>query len=139
MDIKSSVGRIGESRATKAALLATLVAIVLVAGYRTLTEFPAPDPATYQAVFLANGQAYFGKLSNAGIGYILLKDVHYLVANPQSNDASEAERARKSQLVKLGSEVHEPLPYMYIPKRQILFWENLNPASRVMQGIGSQP
>lgn len=129
--LKRALGHLASLRVTIPVLLIALAATA--AWY--VSRFPRPNPTTYQAVFLTNGQAYFGRLHSLSPGYVRLDDVYYLIANPQPNDTAEAERARKSQLVKLGSEVHEPVPVMYIPKRQILFWENLKADSRLVQGI----
>ena len=42
----------------------------------------------YQAVFLTNGQVYFGKLESGGPQFLRLKDVYYLQTNqdPQKTD-----------------------------------------------------
>lgn len=101
-------------------------------------QFPASDKKTYQAVFLTNGQAYFGKLENISLDYVKLSNIYYLqVPGLQSNDGSEAEKTQKAELIRLGGEVHGPKNYMYIPKRQILFWEDLDPSSKISQVIDS--
>ena len=138
MDIKASVVRFARTRAAKAVLVAACIVVVVFVVYRWVSYFPAPDASTYQAVFLSNGQAYFGKMTSIGLSYVRLDDVYYLVANPQSNDASEADRARKSQLVKLGSEVHGPESSMVISKQHILFWENLRQDSQIVKAIRGQ-
>jgi hypothetical protein len=120
---------------------AVIIVLILVLGGALLVGYNPFFPrigSGYQAVFLTNGQAYFGKLTVRSLEYIQLQDVYYLVANPQANDSAEADRARKSQLVKLGSEVHGPLDVMYIPTKQILFWENLKDDSQVVQAILKQ-
>ena len=57
----------------------------------------------YQAVFLSNGQVYFGKLTDAGPSYKKLDDVHYLITMQATQSASP-----QSTLRKLGSEIHGP-------------------------------
>ena len=79
----------------------------------------------YQAVFLANGQVFFGKISDAGAPYPLLKDVFYVqaVVNPETKQPA-------SILVKRGSEWHGP-DYMYINSKQIVVIEPVAAGSRV--------
>lgn len=86
------------------------------------------DPATYQAVFLADKQIYFGKLRGIDSQYLILDDVYYVKL--------EDEEATSGRLVKLGTmEPHGPKDQMIINRDHILFWENLKPESRVIQTI----
>ena len=78
------------------------------------------DRSTYQAVFLAGGQVYFGRLSTAGDDYLLLDDVFYL---PQQEPQADA---NVGQLIKRGNELHGPSEPMIIPVLQVLFIENLS-------------
>ena len=110
--------------------------VVIGSLYFNFNSFPKPDRSTFQAVFLTNGQAYFGKLESLGKDYVKLSNIYYLqVPGIQSNDQIEAEKTKKAELIKLGGEVHSPKDYMYIPKTQLLFWEDLEPASRISQII----
>ncbi len=79
----------------------------------------------YQAVFLTNQQVYFGKLKEINANFFSLTDIYYL-KDPSGGDTS---------LVKLGNELHGPKDYMYIPKGQVLFIENLKDSSQVVQAI----
>lgn len=97
----------------------------------------------YQAVFLANGQVYFGKLHRSIGGYLTMSDIYYLQvqsaqpagaavskdASPVSTDASD------TQLVKLGQELHAPEDSMVINKDQVLFWEDIKDSGKVAQAI----
>lgn len=119
---------------------AILLFLILAAGiwfyFFGSNKFPGPETSTFQAVFLTNGQAYFGKLKDLNEEYIRLNYVHYLqVPGLQSNENEEAEKTKRAQLIKLGGEVHQPKNYMYIPKKQILFWENLEPDSVISRTI----
>lgn len=93
----------------------------------------------YQAVFLTNGQVYFGKLHTAGASGYTLTDVFYIQAkqdasstNPQN--ASPAQ-STNLQLIKLGNEVHGPEDKMIIDKAQVLFFENLKKDGKVASTI----
>ncbi len=119
-----------------------VVGIVIIIGLTTVGVFSYIKVAgigsnnKYQAVFLNNGQVYFGKLSDEEGLYPRLRDVFYLqVAQPpQSLQPGETPPPNMS-LVKLGSELHGPLDEMKINRNQISFIEDLRPDSRVVQTI----
>lgn len=90
----------------------------------------------YQAVFLVNGQVYFGKLSNAGGQFMTLSDVYYLQVNQQIQPAEEdAAQAPDISLVKLGGELHGPTDEMQINRDQVLLIEDLKTSSNVVRAI----
>lgn len=95
----------------------------------------------YQAVFLSNGQVYFGKLSGMSASYSTLKDIYYLqVTTPPAADGSQlnqqqAQQQQQLSLVKLGQELHGPVDEMKINRDQILFYEDIKEDGRVMQAI----
>jgi hypothetical protein len=84
----------------------------------------------WQAVFLENGQVYFGKLDLSAGEYATLTNVYYL------KEASELQNSNLN-LVKLGGELHGPEDMIYIRRESISFWEHMKPASRVVQTIES--
>jgi hypothetical protein len=83
----------------------------------------------YQAVFLDNGQAFFGKLEKADTPFPLLKDVFYIqqLVNKETNEV-------KNTLVKRGNEWHGP-DRMYINARHIVLIEPVTPGSKISQLI----
>lgn len=97
------------------------------------------DESKYQAIFLSNGQVYFGKLDDISKENYKLKDIFYLQTNekkvestnPQETTSSEAD----VQLIKLGSEIHGPEDQMIINKDQVLFFENINNEGKVARSI----
>ena len=94
----------------------------------------------YQAVFLTNGQVYFGKLQNATGDYLELTDIYYLQVDSEIQSGEEADAAATDsnvQLIKLGNELHGPQDEMQISAQQVLFWENLKPDSRVSEAINN--
>lgn len=94
------------------------------------------DASSYQAVFLVNGQVYFGKLSNAGGQFMTLSDVYYLQVNQQIQPAKEdAAQAPDISLVKLGGELHGPTDEMQINRDQVLLIEDLKTSSNVVRAI----
>jgi hypothetical protein len=122
--------------------------VVILAVWLGLTASKSLATSEYQAVFLSNGQVYFGKMTNTG-NWTVLKDVYYLQVTQNLQDAASGNSntaptgtANNNQatqpeikLVKLGSELHGPEDAMYIAKDKILFWENMKSDSKVMQAI----
>ena len=95
----------------------------------------------YQAVFLTNGQVYFGKLESGGPQFLRLKDVYYLQTNqdPQkTDDATKTEANNQTQtLIRLGKEIHGPDNEMLISRDQVLFFENISNDGTVGKAIKS--
>lgn len=105
--------------------------------YRTSTAANI-DTSKYQAVFLTNGQVYFGKLQSLNGSYMKLTDIFYLQATDTTDGANPQETTDEGsdvQLIKLGSEIHAPNDEMIIGKEQILFFENLKKDGSVSQSI----
>jgi hypothetical protein len=133
-------------------VLAVVVLILLVGGVLMRDRlFPSNDNANtatteeklsgYQAVFLTNGQVYFGNLSGTAGDYATLKDIYYLqVTQPplqgsQQQGQTQAQQQAQLSLVKLGNELHGPVDEMKINRDQILFYEDIKEDGRVMQAI----
>lgn len=90
----------------------------------------------YQALFLTNGQVYFGHLASTGGDYVKLSDIYYLQVQQQvqPKDQSQAQQPQIS-LAKLGGELHGPEDTMYVSRQQVLFWENLKTDGKVVKAI----
>jgi len=91
----------------------------------------------YQALFLTNGQVYFGKLTRTDNNYVELTDIFYLqtqAAQPAAG-ANSASTQQSLSLAKLGNELHGPEDAMFVAKDQVLFWENLKDSGKVVQAI----
>lgn len=83
----------------------------------------------YQAVFLDNGQVFFGKLESAASDYPILKEAYYVQTrqDPETKQIS-------SILIKRGQEWHSP-DVMYINSRHIVVIESVSPTSKVARLI----
>ncbi|MFH1457075.1 MAG: hypothetical protein ABIF17_03090 [Patescibacteria group bacterium] len=103
-------------------------------------------PGEWQAVFLSNGQVYFGHLKNLESAYPKLTDIYYLQvqqvpiqpAEPATDEAGVQPAQQTTQqmiLVKFGTEIHKPQDEMFINKDHILFYENLQADSQVLKAI----
>lgn len=84
----------------------------------------------YQAVFLDNGQVYFGKLKLSKGDFYQLTDVFYLQTGSIGLDQTS-----NLQLTKLGGEAHGPEDKMQINKEHILFIEDMTAESKVAKAI----
>ncbi len=128
---------------TRGALVAIAIATIVIAIVFTLTTLgPAvgsqlPKGGSYQAVFLTNGQVYFGKMKSTSGNYVTLKDVFYIQSNPQQAGASASPNPQLA-LVQLGNEIHGPESQMQIANDQVIFWENLKSDSKVVQAINNK-
>lgn len=126
-------------------VIALVVALALVVGGLMLwqakgkgaTGLEAVEDGKYQALFLTNGQVYFGNLESSGVDYVELSDVYYLQVQQDVQPAAENKNAEQPQvsLTKLGSELHGPTDKMHVSKEQVLFWENLKDDSTVVKAI----
>lgn len=137
-----------EKRSRKQLLLRVVVAGLVVLGVcaglwwmSTKNSSTAIDNSKYQAVFLENGQVYFGKLHPFTDTSMRMTDVYYLQAkedasvdseNPQQTTSSQ----KNVELIKLGDEIHGPEDEMVILLDQIVFYENLKTDSKVVESIG---
>lgn len=98
------------------------------------------DFSKYQAVFLANGQVYFGKITDANSQTLVLEDIYYLrsAGNLQISEIKNSTTTPATDnfsLVKLGNELHGPEDKMSINLSQVLFTEDLKADSKVVEAI----
>jgi hypothetical protein len=123
----------------KAVMALVVIVVVAVGAFVIMTQPKATgtvDNSSYQAVFLTNGQVYFGKLHNANGDYLQLTDIFYLQTPTTTvQPSSSTDTSSQTQLVKLGNELHGPQDSMQISSKQVLFWENLKTSGKVVQAI----
>ncbi len=90
------------------------------------------------AVFLTNGQVYFGHLPTVEADQLQLANIYYLQVQERVQPPASQQQTEQPgvSLVKLGrSELHCPVDKMTINRDQVLFWEELKPESKVVQAI----
>jgi hypothetical protein len=122
------------------ALAIILVGVKICVARNTAADLLPAD--AYQAVFLSNGQVYFGHLSSVGNHY-RLDDVYYIRqdvqdtsdTNSNSNTNSTSTDDSQFSVIRLGEEIHQPENLMVINKSDVMFWENLQADSRVLDAI----
>ena len=118
-------------------LLLTWIVLPLVLGVAGAT---ALDPGILvdrrerlAAVFLEDGQAYFGHLEeNALSGTLVLREAYYF------QDARNTTADYAVALTKRGTEVHEPGSEMRIRREHVLAIEKVAPDSPVARAIAAQ-
>lgn len=86
----------------------------------------------FQAVFLAGGQVYFGKITHIDEATLTLENIYYLKTGGIEMDGT---LKGEVSLSKLGKELHSPEDVMNIERKNILFWENLKDDGKVVQAI----
>jgi len=91
------------------------------------------NTSDYQAVFLNNGQVYFGNIQQLNDNYLRMTNIYYLTQNSTSSTSTSSS---DYSLVKLGcQQIHDPLDEMVVNRSQVTFWENLNPSGKVVSSI----
>lgn len=119
-----------------AALAVVAVAFVLFTYLGKSGQTQYLNKKNYQAVFLNNGQVYFGNIQDFNDKYVNLTNIYYLQTN--NSDGQQQQQASSNtnvSLVKLGCELHAPFDRMVINSEQVLFWENLKDDSQVVKAI----
>jgi len=112
-------------------VLLSLVVFVCVFAFVEWWDFAPPSfgGARYQAVFLSNGQTYFGHYIERLGPYAKIENAFYIQQTPAANE----NEAATSKIVRRGNEFHQPEPFVLLPKTAILFVEDLRTDSSVAQ------
>lgn len=92
------------------------------------------DNSKYQVVYLANGQAYFGKLQNTDGDYLVMK-TPYIAQSASTNSTTDNQT---TTLLKVSKQVYGPEDSIAIRASQVAFWQNLSDDSKVTQAIKSK-
>lgn len=117
-------------------ILAVAIAVLFYVGKPNEKELV--DKTKVQAVFLTNGQVYFGKVADINSKYVDLQNIYYLNSQQQpesSTNKNTSQQQTSFSLVKLGCELHGPADRMVINREQVSFWENLTSDGKVAKAI----
>lgn len=107
------------------AIVSLVLAFVLVQWWDfTLPSFGG---GKFQAVFLVNGQTYFGRYYDRFGPYAKIEGVYYIQQIP----SGDPDKPPDSRIVRRGGELHGPLDRVLVPRTAILFVEDLRPDSPV--------
>lgn len=141
---KNSMGVRGRSkRGKKWLFVLVLLLVVGVLGYwwrpifSSLPRLPFFGGDVYHAVFLENGDVYFGKLSKKGSPFVLLRDAYYLKVSEQSQKTQDGKQISVPdlKLIKIGGEFHKPTDEIELERGHILFIQELQDDSAVIKVI----
>lgn len=117
---------------TTVLIVALIISLVFGA---TANESKYVNTGQYQAVFLNNGQVYFGHIKTLNEKYVRIQNIYYLRQNttvqPNQNNADNS----NFSLVKLGCEIHGPVDEMVVNRDQVTFWENLKTDGQVAKAV----
>ena len=117
-------------------ILAGLFVVSKVTGWNVLGIDKGSVDGKWQAVFLSNGQVYFGQITNENSDTIIVKDIYYLQVTRALQPAEgDAQQQNELSLVKLGNELHGPEDEMRINRAHVLFIENLKEDGKVVRAI----
>jgi len=113
------------------------VAAIAILAFGTSNQTKFVNNKKYQAVFLTNGQVYFGNIKQMGDDYLRLQNIYYLQSNNSSTPTSTPSTTNSSYtLVQLGcQQVHDPYNEMIINRSQVSFWENIQDNGQVVKQI----
>jgi hypothetical protein len=143
-DSKRSKKEKSSNRPSKSLIIIAVAVVLLVCGLLfwllNRSDSNGIDSGKYQAVFLSNGQHYFGKVKDLNDKHLKLTEVYYLKRSSDENKSEDIQQSAGSQsgnleLKKLGDEIHAPEDEMIIFREHILYYENLNPNGQVSRGI----
>ena len=112
-------------------LLVVILAIAGWFGYQTNWWRPLTG---WQAVFLSNGQVYFGNVVSQTPDTVVLRRIYYLQTSGPLQAGGE-QQPQDLALVKLGAELHGPTDEMQINREHVLFIETLKNDSKVVKAI----
>jgi len=125
-------------------ILAVLVLLLVLAGLAWfgysrvgggMSNYNDPTASPYHAVFLSNGQVYFGKILENNQNEIVLGEVYYLQLSNQATATTSTSAEAKFALVKLGQELHGPTDKLFVNRDHVMFVEQLKNDSKVVASI----
>lgn len=118
------------------AVLLILMAVSFARAGGDSNEHRMVDKSKFQAVFLNNGQVYFGSITSLTDKYLTLNKVFYLTQGTTTGANGQPTTSGDYTLIKLGcQQIHNPTDQMVINRDQVTFWENLNKDGKVAQSI----
>ncbi len=132
-----------QKKSFKWVIIAVVALGLVVGGWVAWQKLASADggieSSKYQAVFLTDGQIYYGKLTVLKDRQYKLTNVFYILSQNENKtanaDGETAETQNNAQLIKMGNELHGPEDAMMINRDHVLFYENLKPDGKVTQTI----
>lgn len=144
---KPKKGKLHKIKGSKIAAIASIIllfsvtALIIAVAVKIFIAEPNKEQSyvnegRLQAVFLNNGQVYFGNINEINNDFIKLSNIYYLRVNQQVQPGRQQTSAQNGvSLVKLGCELHGPEDSMIINRSEITFWENLKEDGQVAKAV----
>ncbi|MDZ4221700.1 MAG: hypothetical protein U1C18_02395, partial [Patescibacteria group bacterium] len=122
--------------------LILMVVVLVAAGFFLIKQTSLSGyQEDWQAVFLTNGQVYFGQVKKQNQAELVLNEIYYLQVTRPLQQTAEGEQQANPQgelsLVKLGNELHGPTDAMVVNRDHVLFVEDLKEDSNVVTAIAN--
>ncbi|MBL8121942.1 hypothetical protein JNM87_04315 [Candidatus Saccharibacteria bacterium] len=116
-------------------VLLVLIAVSFARSNSSSDEEQYVDSTKYQAVFLNNGQVYFGNIKSVDDKTVDLQNIFYLTQSTTTSNG-QTQATGDYTLIKLGcQQIHYPADQMLINRDQVTFWENLSKDGKVTKSI----
>ena len=134
---RADAGPLAEGLGWRLARVGIAIGVLLLAfAIVRVWDFTIPRVGAhhYQAVFLANGQTWFGHYRDRIGPYAAMDNVYYV----QTKASQDTDVPPTSQLIKRGNELHAPDPQVLIAKSAILFVEDLRDDSPIAKFMDQQ-
>ncbi len=90
---------------------------------------------SYQAVFLNNGQVYFGNIVELTNEYVILEDPYSIKVQQTQADEDGETTGSEVKLLSIEDEFYKPEGYMLIERSGILLIEELQDTSQIIEII----
>lgn len=118
-------------------VIAVIVVAILGVGYWAMTQgwFMKNNQGGIKAVFLENGQVYFGKITRETSQEVQLTDVFYIQVQdqvqPATTEGGQPTTISVPTLTKRGDELHQPYGNLRLNRQHIVAIENVGAESQV--------
>ncbi len=90
----------------------------------------------WKAVFLSNGQVFFGKFINIPFSSkIALKKVHYIKSNQPTQNGVQVDEGEDVIIAPIEDMLHGPEDTRIILKNQIVYYERLRAGTTLVKGL----
>ncbi len=127
-------------------MMPVIIAVIVIAifglGYWAMTQgwFMNTNQGV-KAVFLENGQVYFGKIVRETSQEIQLSDVYYIQVQdqvqPATTEGGQPTTISVPTLTKRGDELHQPYGTLRLNRQHVVAIENVGADSQVAQEINN--
>jgi len=116
-------------------LIIILIVIILGLVFMLVKDRIVNYSSEWQAVFLSDGDVYFGKVIKINEQELILQNIYYLKERQNLQGGGASANVGDISLIKLGDEKHGPTDEMQINRDKVMYVESLKEDSRVVEAI----